>query len=289
MHNSVIAFPFIAYPMDAPENHIRLRRGRLRKGAGYTLVELLVVIAIVVVLLSMLLPALQRARTVARQTACMSNLRQWGQAITAYAMDNSGQIPETTTFSWGTYSFIMLVNDASLAGGSGPGMYSVTEFSKYVPGVQSTTRSITGVWTCPSVDPDEMREQDRVLQWSSSGYFNTDYAYYGHVESWPANTTNHPELLTEKALAGDRIVMTDYIRFYSPINAWAFNHGEHRSAFANLLGNGDPGVPLLSGANELYGDGHVVWKSRDDFDPIAMANPNGTTPRVYLGDGYYPF
>lgn len=284
MHNRANAFQLLKYPMIAPENPPRLRRSRLRHGVGFTLIELLVVIAIIVILLSMLLPALQRTRTVVRQTACMSNLRQWGQAITAYAMDNNGQIPSTTQFSWGTYSFIILVNDPSRS------MYSVSLFSNYIPGVQSTTESISGAWTCPSVDPDEMREQDRVFQWTSSGYFNTDYAYYGQVQKWPASTiVVHPELLTESTLKGDRVVMTDYIRYYSPPKVWAFNHGEMRSAFANLLGNGDPDGPGLSGANELYGDGHVVWKSRDDFNPTELANPNGTTARVYLFDGYYPF
>ena len=48
------------------------------------------------------------------------------------------------------------------------------------------------------------------------GYFNGDYAYYGHVEKWAPGTTNHPELLTANALADDRVLMTDYMRYYSP-------------------------------------------------------------------------
>ncbi len=167
-------------------------------------------------------------------------------------------------------------------------MFSASLMEGYLPGIHPATQSIDGVWTCPSVDPDELRDADRVLQWTSSGYFNGDYAYYGRSEKWLPGTTNHPELLTENTLRSDRILMTDYIRYYSPPNAWGFNHGA-RSAFVNLLGAGNAGSFFFAGTNELYGDGHVDWKPRDAFNVPQLINPAGTTPRVYLFDGYYPF
>lgn len=63
----------------------------LRKRA-FTLVELLVVIGIIALLISILLPALNRAREAANTAKCLSNMRQLQVAQTAYASDNRGYL-----------------------------------------------------------------------------------------------------------------------------------------------------------------------------------------------------
>jgi len=61
--------------------------------AGFTLIELLVVISIIAVLISILLPALGRARSLAKQTVCQTQLRQWGLAFEIYAQENDNLYP----------------------------------------------------------------------------------------------------------------------------------------------------------------------------------------------------
>jgi len=55
--------------------------------AGFTLIELLVVIAIIAVLAAILFPVFARAREKAKQTSCLSNLKQLGTAAIMYAQD----------------------------------------------------------------------------------------------------------------------------------------------------------------------------------------------------------
>jgi prepilin-type N-terminal cleavage/methylation domain-containing protein/prepilin-type processing-associated H-X9-DG protein len=70
----------MTFSTDAPNG------GAIRKH-GFTLVELLVVIAILALLASMLLPALQRAKSSAWAAKCKSNLRQVGIGLTLYVGD----------------------------------------------------------------------------------------------------------------------------------------------------------------------------------------------------------
>jgi prepilin-type N-terminal cleavage/methylation domain-containing protein len=83
-----------------------------KQKSAFTLVELLVVIGIIALLISILLPALGKARKQAILAQCLSNEKQIGQAIYMYAISNNGAIVPCGGYNGGTttdYWFHFLV------------------------------------------------------------------------------------------------------------------------------------------------------------------------------------
>jgi prepilin-type N-terminal cleavage/methylation domain-containing protein len=64
---------------------------------GFTLIELLVVIAIIAILAAILFPVFARAREKARQSACLSNVKQLGLGIMQYVQDYDGMYPDSSS------------------------------------------------------------------------------------------------------------------------------------------------------------------------------------------------
>ena len=63
---------------------------------AFTLIELLVVISVMALLLSILMPALNRARQKARSASCLSRMRQIGLASAMYVQDNNGSFAKSS-------------------------------------------------------------------------------------------------------------------------------------------------------------------------------------------------
>ncbi len=74
------------------------------KRRGFTLIELLVVIAIIAILAAILFPVFARAREKARQTSCLSNVKQLSLGVLMYTQDYDERLPycDCNAYSSGT-------------------------------------------------------------------------------------------------------------------------------------------------------------------------------------------
>ena len=71
----------------------RANPGTRASRRGFTLIELLVVIAIIAILAAILFPVFAQAREKARQTQCLSNMKQIGVGLMMYAQDYDETLP----------------------------------------------------------------------------------------------------------------------------------------------------------------------------------------------------
>jgi prepilin-type N-terminal cleavage/methylation domain-containing protein len=93
-----------------------------RRSEGFTLIELLVVISIIALLVSILLPALNEARAIARRTVGIAGMKQIGTAFHSYATDYKGYTPPSAL---GTGAAVYgQISDGPLSGAEGTPWYS---------------------------------------------------------------------------------------------------------------------------------------------------------------------
>lgn len=124
-----------------------------RRVRAFTLIELLVVIAIVSLLAAIFFPVFAKVREKARQTQCLSNLRQIGMALSTYESDNDDTIffrPITAASGEGRTR----VPNPSILSSTSPDYYRAQWWNLLMPYVGSTS-----IWKCPS-DTNPMLSPD---------------------------------------------------------------------------------------------------------------------------------
>lgn len=294
----------------------------MAKRKGFTLIELLVVIAIIALLLSILTPALNTVKERARRVVCKSNMHQWALGIFAYTAANDNKLLETVGYPDpptdppnNRYPCEVLFEQPQPEDGQ-DGMIYAMAFVPYMegfnegrltindvinltganaPGAQNLL--IRGAWTCPANRGDNIDFVIGTIR--DRNYLRLEYSYYARVEKWPVNATD-PQDLTADELSGKRVIMADQIYYYGPyMGIVLYNHGLKGYSWDGGIDDyaqlcDVEGPPKISGIHKLFGDGHVVWKDRKEFDIENMHlndAPDGVgknNPNPYVvGENYY--
>jgi len=268
-------------------------RRRLTAAGAFTLVELLVVIGIIALLVSILMPALSRAQQMAKQTACLSNLRNMGNAVQMYMNDNHNFYPGHCHKNSANITYaIWPVKLRHYMNGNQAIFWCPAALELYqwpvTPGPTAVAEPATnedGQW---GYNTGEQLLDVFAVQFS---YGYNDWGCGGPQGAPPATTA------TQRGCGGD-------IDWYSTsaanqchtLNATRVRNPSELIMISDKQSNGNwnfdidptdstqcPAQRHTTGSNCLFADGHAEWKQEQDIVVFNVktapqaTNPNSTT------------
>lgn len=232
------------------------------KSKGFTLIELLVVISIIAALLSIMLPALKKAKEQAQKIVCSSNLHQWALAMRTYASDYRDCYPYRAYFT-GPYFWH---EEREFL----PKEWRFSILDTFIKPYLGNDKKYT---LCPSYK-HSFYIQDWDVQIATNGTAGGTYNMWVGFkrEQWPATTYPWPNYFprdkTSNCPAG-MAVASDVVRYDNALSGWAYGH-----PFREIY-EIEP-----SGMNGAFNDGSSRWVPFDDMQ-IAFHNWSNSISDLY--------